>query len=571
MSNQTILLIDYDPASISRTATPLTKAGYQVEVAKDGLSGLAAFERMKPSLVLVEAMLPRKHGFEVCQEIKAKPEGKSTPVLITTAVCRGRKYRMDALQIYGCDEYIEKPITDDELLSMVARFIEQANQAREEIQQDLSDAIDTVAADVPVAIESMDDDELEAKIDALLMGGDDPAQDEEIPAPQVEQAELVVAAEPVAAAVAVAPETPQPGPAVEPVEAVPPVDPASIDLPAEEVTALPVQAPPAAEEPVADPLAAEIEPQIESPSESEPAPEAAPEIAIETAVEPEKQEWTETPTQEKMGGSKVVLFGVAAVVVLGVLGFLAFQQGWIGETSAFEAAPTDATDNASRLANHASAAAIRPPVQDGIDLAAAGGFAPAEVEAEPVEAQPEPVEPEPVVPSKPTFKPRSSAELKAARDRQARADRAMSAAAGTLETQLLSGQASDSVAAQDEPNQAVDVVGDDLLGTPIRPKAQRGELFALNEVDQVPVPIRFEQPAYDELARRSNQEGVVVVEVLIDETGRVSETRLVQEIPRSRLNDAALRAAERWTYKPAMKDGVPVMVWKSERIVFELE
>ena len=73
MNNQKILLIDYDPASISKTATPLTKAGYSVEVAKDGLSGLAAFERMKPALVLVEAMLPRKHGFEVCQEIKATP------------------------------------------------------------------------------------------------------------------------------------------------------------------------------------------------------------------------------------------------------------------------------------------------------------------------------------------------------------------------------------------------------------------------------------------------------------------------------------------------------------------
>ena len=141
MNNRKILLIDYDPTSISRTATPLTNAGYSVEVAKDGLSGLAAFERMKPALVLVEAMLPRKHGFEVCQEIKAKPGGKATPVLITSAVCRGRKYRMDALQIYGCDEYIEKPIPDAELVSMIERLIQQADEAREEIKRDLSQAI----------------------------------------------------------------------------------------------------------------------------------------------------------------------------------------------------------------------------------------------------------------------------------------------------------------------------------------------------------------------------------------------------------------------------------------------
>ena len=42
--------------------------------------------------------------------------------MITTAVCRGRKYRTDALQIYGCDEYVEKPISDEALLSICRRL-----------------------------------------------------------------------------------------------------------------------------------------------------------------------------------------------------------------------------------------------------------------------------------------------------------------------------------------------------------------------------------------------------------------------------------------------------------------
>jgi len=523
MSNQTILLIDYDPVSIGRTTTPLTKAGYQVEVAKDGISGLAAFERTKPALVLVEAMLPRKHGFEVCQEIKAKPEGKSTPVLITTAVCRGRKYRMDALQIYGCDEYIEKPIADDELVSIITRFIDEAKQARNEVREDLSDAIDVAAVDVPAAIESMDDDELEAKIDALLMGGDTPAESEKTATPPVAPIETVVAEEP--------PEAP-----AETVLVLLEQD--------DEATALAVQTPEIKEEPAA-PLA---------------------EVATDAVAEPEVREWTETHAPEKKSGSKVVLFGVAAAALVAVVGFLAFQQGWIGGRATPEPTSTDGDGSVSRLANHLPA-----PVQD---IVAQEPVEAAATEPEIAEAQPESSEnvaPKPIVPPQPTFKRRSARDLQSARNRQAQADRALTAAAGSLQSQLLSAQAGDSVDAQDAPIQAVDIEADDLIGTPVRPEARRGELFALNEVDRAPVRVRFEQPVYDELARRSKQEGVVVVEVLIDETGQVAEARLVQQIPRSRLNEASLRAARRWSYQPAVKDGVPVKVWKSERIVFELD
>ena len=86
MSNRTILLIDYDPQSIESAIKPLTGAGYNVEVANDGIAGLQAFERLQPDLVLIEPMVPKKHGFEVCQEIKDSDQGKCTPVLITTTI-----------------------------------------------------------------------------------------------------------------------------------------------------------------------------------------------------------------------------------------------------------------------------------------------------------------------------------------------------------------------------------------------------------------------------------------------------------------------------------------------------
>src|SRR5436190_9463330 len=122
MANYTILLIDYEPRSIERFREPLVGAGYTVEVATDGLTGIEAFHRLNPDMVLVEAMIPKKHGFEVCQELKRTPHGRKTPVLITTGVYKGRKYRTQALHIYGCDEYIEKPIAPEQLLAVVGKF-----------------------------------------------------------------------------------------------------------------------------------------------------------------------------------------------------------------------------------------------------------------------------------------------------------------------------------------------------------------------------------------------------------------------------------------------------------------
>ena len=122
MANYTILLIDYEPRSIERFREPLVGAGYRIEIATDGVSGIEAFHRLNPDMVLVEAMIPKKHGFEVCQELKRTPHGRRTPVIITTGVYKGRKYRTQALHIYGCDEYIEKPIAAEQLLEIVGKF-----------------------------------------------------------------------------------------------------------------------------------------------------------------------------------------------------------------------------------------------------------------------------------------------------------------------------------------------------------------------------------------------------------------------------------------------------------------
>lgn len=118
-----VLIVDYDPKALRTLSDLFTESGYQVDTAKDGPSALAMFRETRPAAVLLEAMIPKKHGFEVCQEIKRTPEGKSTPVIIMTAVYKGRKYRTQAMHVHGCDEYVEKPCAPEVILEIVRRMV----------------------------------------------------------------------------------------------------------------------------------------------------------------------------------------------------------------------------------------------------------------------------------------------------------------------------------------------------------------------------------------------------------------------------------------------------------------
>jgi DNA-binding response OmpR family regulator len=114
-----ILIIDYEPRGIKQLNDPLEGAGYEIRIAKDGVAGIETFNKEKPDLVLIEAMLPKRHGFEVCQELKRTDHGRHTPVVIVTSVYKGRKYRSQAIYQYGCDEYLEKPVAPAKLLEVV--------------------------------------------------------------------------------------------------------------------------------------------------------------------------------------------------------------------------------------------------------------------------------------------------------------------------------------------------------------------------------------------------------------------------------------------------------------------
>ena len=111
-----ILVIDYDQASLAALHKILTQEGFEVTVAGDGQAGWEKFQSEKPDLVLMEAMLSKIHGFELCDRITKDPVRK-VPVFIMTGVYKDRVYRTEALRTYGASEYFEKPL---DMLKFVA-------------------------------------------------------------------------------------------------------------------------------------------------------------------------------------------------------------------------------------------------------------------------------------------------------------------------------------------------------------------------------------------------------------------------------------------------------------------
>ncbi|HOW86769.1 MAG TPA: TonB family protein [Candidatus Aminicenantes bacterium] len=117
-----ILIIDYDQNSLASLQGVLAGQGYQVVTAADGQSGWDRYNKESPDLVLMEAMLPKVHGFELCQRITSERNSQAT-VFIMTGVYKDRAYRTEALRTYGAAEYFEKPLKMAELLASVEAVI----------------------------------------------------------------------------------------------------------------------------------------------------------------------------------------------------------------------------------------------------------------------------------------------------------------------------------------------------------------------------------------------------------------------------------------------------------------
>lgn len=122
MANHTILLIDYEPRTADTLGPVFERAGFRVEVAADGVKGVRSFDSIKPLITLIEVMLPRKSGLEVCRELKNTDHGQTAKIVMMSSRFRSRQYRSEALHKYKADDFLEKPIAEAQLQRLIDKY-----------------------------------------------------------------------------------------------------------------------------------------------------------------------------------------------------------------------------------------------------------------------------------------------------------------------------------------------------------------------------------------------------------------------------------------------------------------
>ncbi len=122
MMDTKILLIDDDPNICDLIKIYLESEGYEIKVASDGVEGLTFFKMYEPDLVLLDIMLPKKDGWQICREIR---EQSSKPIIMVTA--KNEVFdKVLGLEL-GADDFITKPFNIKELSARVKAVLRRCN------------------------------------------------------------------------------------------------------------------------------------------------------------------------------------------------------------------------------------------------------------------------------------------------------------------------------------------------------------------------------------------------------------------------------------------------------------
>jgi len=113
------LVVDDEPEIRQLVQKTLEARGYTVETAADGEQALVRADALIPDVILLDAMLPKVHGFEACRRLKSSSRTRLIPVVMMTAIYRGWRFAQDARENYGAEDYVEKPFRLEDLYRRV--------------------------------------------------------------------------------------------------------------------------------------------------------------------------------------------------------------------------------------------------------------------------------------------------------------------------------------------------------------------------------------------------------------------------------------------------------------------
>ncbi len=124
---QRVLVVDDDRDFAEILQTKLERAGFEVDTASNGEEGLEKIKNNAPNLVILDVMMPKKNGFEVCREVKSDPELAEIPIIMLTAVAdhigETSYTQYDAMNIEA-EDYIPKgPDCSDKVVESAQRLL----------------------------------------------------------------------------------------------------------------------------------------------------------------------------------------------------------------------------------------------------------------------------------------------------------------------------------------------------------------------------------------------------------------------------------------------------------------
>jgi CheY-like chemotaxis protein len=126
MAGEKILNIDDSPTVQRLIEMILSSQGYQVVLASDGEEGIQKAKSERPALILVDFVMPKMNGYQVCKVLKDDPEFRDTPIILVTS--KGDKVGSKFVDVLGISEYFTKPFQPEELLAKIREVLDKKAQ-----------------------------------------------------------------------------------------------------------------------------------------------------------------------------------------------------------------------------------------------------------------------------------------------------------------------------------------------------------------------------------------------------------------------------------------------------------
>lgn len=124
MAKPRVLIVEDEPNIVLSLEFLLQREGYDTAVAADGEEALALARQLRPDVVLLDVMMPKRNGYEVCRAIRGDPDLAATPVIMVSA--KGQEVEVLKGLELGASAYITKPFGNAEILEAIRAVLPRA-------------------------------------------------------------------------------------------------------------------------------------------------------------------------------------------------------------------------------------------------------------------------------------------------------------------------------------------------------------------------------------------------------------------------------------------------------------